>query len=105
MLLLAVGVTIPTISNQQRKIIIIEKIVPSLIRIHDKHVPSSMPHLVKSTQVAASLSSRELVISICPKASQRLDCLQGSFTALMCFDSVIEEQRPFGVLNTRINWM
>ena len=66
------------------------KFVPSLIRIQDKHVPSSMPRLVKLAQVAANLCIRELVMSICPKAFQRLDRLQGSFMALMCLDSVDE---------------
>ena len=75
------------------------KFIPSLIRIQDKHVPLSMPQLAKSARVAANLCSHELVMSICPKAFQRLDHLQGSFTALMCLDSVIEEQSLFGAPN------
>ena len=81
------------------------KFVPSLIRIQDKHVPSSMPQLAKSAQVAANLHSCKLVMSICPKAFQWLDCLQGSFMALMCLDSMIKEQSLFGAPNAWINWM
>ena len=81
-----------------------ETFVPSLMRIQDKHVPSSMPQLVMLAQVAANLSSCKLVMSICPKkAFQQLDYLQGSFMALMFLDSVIEEQSPFGAPNAWIN--
>jgi hypothetical protein len=29
---------------------------------------------------------------------------QGFFIALMCFDSVIDEQRPFGAPKAQISW-
>ena len=65
-------------------------------RTDDRQVPSSMPRLAKSTRAAASLSSRWSVSSIWLSALKRLERCYGSFTALICLDSVIEEQRPFG---------
>ena len=70
--------------------------IPSFVKIHDRHMPLSMPHLLKSALAAASLSVCWLLRSIWPRVSKWLDCCQGSFTALMCFNSVMDEHRPFG---------
>jgi hypothetical protein len=53
--------------------------------------PLSIPRDLKSIRQAASLSSRWLVSSICPRASKWLERRQGSLTAFMCLDSVIDE--------------
>ena len=53
--------------------------------------PTSILQALKSVQEAASLSS------LWPRASKWLEQCQGSLTALMCLDLVIEEQRPLGV--------
>lgn len=62
-----------------------------------------MPRRTKSVRIAVSLSRRVLVVIICIVALYRLDRRQGSFTALICFDSVIDEQRPLGAPNARIS--
>lgn len=64
-----------------------------------KHEPSSICRAIKSMRAAASLSRRWLVRSIWPRGWLRLERRQGSFTALMCFDSVIDEHKPFGAPN------
>ena len=74
---------------------------PSWLRTPFKTDPLSIPRLAKSTRAADSLSRREFVVSICFSASQRLDRRQGSFTTLMCFDSVMDEQSQFGAPNAR----
>lgn len=68
----------------------------------DSTVPASIPRAPKSTRDAASLSRRWLDMSIWPRALCLLDHRQGSFTALICFDSVIEEHNPFGEPKSRI---
>ena len=59
----------------------------------------SMPQEESSTQNAASLLRHWLISNIWPRGSFRLDQHQGFLTALMCFDSVIDEQSPFGAPN------
>lgn len=76
--------------------------VPSLSRIYDRHVPVSIPRLAKSIRDAANLSRRWFVSNIWLRASNRLDRCHGSLTALICLDSVMEEQSPFGAPNDRI---
>lgn len=61
-----------------------------------KQVPSSMPRDVKSIRAAINLSMRELIMSIWLSASYRFDRRHGFLTAVICFDSVIDEQSPFG---------
>src|SRR5229473_5780952 len=65
---------------------------------------SSMPHAVKSAWDAAILSSCWLVNNIWPRASYQFEHLHSSLTALMCFDSVIEEHKPLGAPNSWIIW-
>jgi hypothetical protein len=55
-----------------------------------------MPSSVWAREAEESLSIREFVSNIWFKALKRLERRQGSFTALMCLDSVIEEHKPFG---------
>ena len=69
-----------------------------------KTSPPSMPHALKSARDAASLPSRLLVNNIWPRASYQFERLHGSLTALMCFDSVIEEHKPLEAPNSRIAW-
>ena len=57
------------------------EVIPSWIRIHDKHVPWSMPLSPKSTLAATNLSSLWLVSSICSIDLKQLDLNHGSFTA------------------------
>lgn len=64
--------------------------------------PDNIPRLWKSTLAAASLSKRSLVLSISPRGWFLLDRRQGFLTAIMCFDSVIEEHRPFGAPKFRM---
>ena len=63
---------------------------------------SSIPQLAKSTCTATSLSRWAFVVSICFSASQQLDHCQGSFTAGIHFDLVIDEHSPFGALNAQM---
>jgi len=65
--------------------------------------PSSMLCSVKCRRAPASLSRRWLVTSICPRASNLFERRQGSLTARICFDSVIDEHRPFGAPNSSIS--
>ena len=72
-------------------------------------VPFNMPCFVKSTCEAANLLSRWFVTNIWPRASnlKRLEQCQGSFAVLICFDSVIDEQSPFGAAKawiTVLDW-
>lgn len=69
---------------------------PSLQRVSERHVPLSIPCWVKLTCDVASLPRHWLVRSICPSALYRFNRCQGSFTALICCDSVMEEHRPLG---------
>ena len=73
-------------------------------RASPRHVPQSIPQEVKSTCVAASLSLRVFMVSICFRASYWLDCCHGFLTAMICFDLVIKEQRPFGAPKFLIWW-
>ena len=57
----------------------------------------------KLAREAAGNESRWLVWSICPMALCLLDHCQGFFTAVMCFDSVIDVHSPFGAPNKRIS--
>ena len=72
---------------------------PSWLRTPFKTDPLSILQLAKLTHAANSLLRWEFVVSICSSASQRLDRRQGSFTTLMCFDSVMNEQSPFRAPN------
>ena len=64
--------------------------------------PSSILRTAKLTWDAASLSKRWFVNSFWLSAWLQLEQHQGSLTALMCLDSVLDEQRPFGAPNC---WM
>jgi len=48
----------------------------------------------------ANLSSCWFVTSICLSASKWLEQCQGSLTAAICLDLVIDEQRPFSAPNS-----
>ena len=76
----------------------------SVPAMSERHVPLSILWAEKLTCTAASLSRRWFVSSICPRALNLLDRCQGYFTALICFDSIMEEQRPFGDPNIQIMW-
>ena len=67
-----------------------------------KRSPWSIPRSAKSMRAAASLSDRWFVINICPRGWLRLDRRHGTLTAVICLDSVIDEQRPFGAPKSRI---
>lgn len=54
-------------------------------------ISKSNPRNMKSTRDADSLSMRWFVMSIWPNTWKQLDRHQGSFMALICFDSVIED--------------
>ena len=58
--------------------------------------PCIIPRHVNTELAAVSLSSHVLVSNICGSALNRLDRRHSFLTALICFDSVIEEQRLFG---------
>ena len=58
--------------------------------------PLSIPQFMKSLRAAINWSSRWFVTSIWPSAWFLFDRRQGSLTALICLDSVIDEQTPFG---------
>ena len=58
--------------------------------------PCIIPQLVNTELATISLSSCVLVSSICGSALNQLDHCHGFLTALICFDSMIEEQRPLG---------
>jgi len=66
------------------------------LRASPRQVPCNMPRDEKSARAAANLSFHVLMVSICFSASYLLDRRHGFLTAVMCFDSVIDEQRPFG---------
>ena len=61
-----------------------------------KHVSFNIWHFVKSTREVANLSSHWFVTSIWPSALKQFEWCKGSFTALICFDSMIDEHKPFG---------
>lgn len=65
-------------------------------RAPPRRLPSNIPHRLNAIRAARSLSRWEFVLSICLRALKRLDRLQGFLTASICFDSVSEEQMPFG---------
>lgn len=67
--------------------------------------PSSMPRSVKSARAVASLSKRWFVNSIRYIALYLFERRHGSFTALICFDSVMEEQSPFGAPKAQMRSM
>ena len=73
-------------------------------RTSSKAVPSSIPQLVKSMCAAASLLRWEFVVSICLNALQQLDQHHGSFTTLICFNSVMNEQSPLGAPYAQMRW-
>ena len=73
----------------------------NLLFDRDLEVGGSIPRRTKSVCMAANLSRCVLVVSICIVALYRLDRRHGSFTDLMCFDSVIDEHKPFGAPNAR----
>ena len=62
-------------------------------------LPSSISSEVKWMRAAASLLMRWFMMSICPSGLFFPERRYGRLTALMCFDSVIEEQSPFGAPN------
>jgi hypothetical protein len=64
--------------------------------VYDDVVPSIMPTREKTWRIVVSFSNREIVTNICLRALKWLERLHGSLTALMCLDSVIDEQSPFG---------
>lgn len=72
------------------------------IAVYDDVEPDIIPCSVKVLRAYDILSSREFVRSICISALNRLERRQGSFTALMCFDSVIDEHKPLGEPNRQI---
>ena len=74
-------------------------IVPKYWRWLEVSDSLSIPCFSKSTAAAASLSIHWFVSNIWPSALYLLERLHGSFTALICFDSVIDVQRLFGVPN------
>ena len=72
------------------------------IAVYDDVEPVIIPRSVKAIRANDILSKRELVRSICESALNRLERRQGSFTALICFDSVMDEHRPLGEPNRQI---
>jgi hypothetical protein len=74
----------------------------SIFAVYEDVVPSIIPSPKNIWPADASLSRREFVTSICFKALYRLERRQGSLTAMMCFDSVIDEHKPFGEPKSRM---
>ena len=66
------------------------------IAVYDDVEPDIIPRSVKVLRANDILSKREFVRSICSSALYRLERRQGSLTALMCFDSVMDEHKPLG---------
>jgi hypothetical protein len=65
-----------------------------IIAVYEEVVPAIIPCSEKTRCAKAILSMREFVRSISTKALCRLERRQGSFTAFICFDSVMEEHKP-----------
>ena len=63
---------------------------------------SSIPRFAKSERAAANCTSLWFVVSIWLSALFLFDRRQGSLTARICWDSVIEELIPFGAPKSRI---
>ena len=72
---------------------------PAYAQMSMRTGPRSMPCDLKSMCAAASLSICWLVMSIWLSGSHQFESQYGFLTAPMCFDSVIDEQRPFGAPN------
>ena len=72
------------------------------IVVYDDVEPDIIPRSVKVVCANDILSKREFVQSICSSALCRLERRKGSFTALICFDSVIDEHKPLGEPNKQI---
>ena len=73
------------------------------IAVYDDVEPDIRPCSVKILRANDILSNREFVRSICSSALYRLERRHGSFTALICFDSVMDEHRPFGEPNRQMD--
>ena len=72
------------------------------IAVYDEVEPAIIPCSAKVLRANDILSKREFVRSICSSALCQLEHRQGSFTALICFDSVMEKHKPLGEPNRQI---
>ena len=70
--------------------------------VYDEVVPVIIPRSEKVLHTNDILSKWEFVQSICSSARYQLEHCQGSFTDLMCFDSIMEEHKPLGEPNRQI---